>query len=87
MAQMARLRDAAIHVYLIAGNHDAASKITKALHLPEKVRMLRHDQPETVRLDDMTAFESVSRFAGPQDGQSSPHAVPAPRTSPLDAGV
>ena len=53
VAQMARLRDAAIPVYLIAGNHDAASKITKALRLPENVRMLRHERPETVRLDEL----------------------------------
>ncbi len=51
VAQMARLRDAAIPVYLIAGNHDAASKITKALRLPENVHKFRHDRPETVRLD------------------------------------
>ncbi|MFH1264119.1 MAG: DNA repair exonuclease [Planctomycetota bacterium] len=53
VAQMARLRDAAIPVYLIAGNHDAANKMTKALRLPENVRMLRHERPETVRLEEL----------------------------------
>jgi DNA repair exonuclease SbcCD nuclease subunit len=35
--QMVRLRDAGIPVYLIAGNHDAASIISKKLTLPENV--------------------------------------------------
>lgn len=35
--QMRRLRNQDILVYLIAGNHDATSKITKSLTLPENV--------------------------------------------------
>lgn len=35
--QLARLRDKGILVYLIAGNHDAASVISKKLSLPENV--------------------------------------------------
>ena len=35
--QMARLRDAGIAVYLIRGNHDAESVITKTLSFPENV--------------------------------------------------
>jgi len=37
--QMARLRDAGIPVYLVAGNHDAASVISKRLSLPENVHV------------------------------------------------
>lgn len=37
--QMVRLRDARIPVYLIAGNHDAASIISKKLPLPENVHV------------------------------------------------
>ncbi len=36
--QMARLKEAAIPVFLISGNHDAASIITKKLILPDNVR-------------------------------------------------
>lgn len=35
--EMARLRSAAVPVYLIAGNHDAVSVITKKLQLPDNV--------------------------------------------------
>lgn len=53
MARMARLREAEIPVFLIAGNHDAASKMTKTLRLPDNVRFLSTDKPETVRLDHL----------------------------------
>lgn len=37
VAEMAKLREAGIPVFLIAGNHDAASKMTKSLPLPPNV--------------------------------------------------
>lgn len=51
--QMARLRDAKIPVYLISGNHDAQSQMTKSLLLPDNVRRLSTKKPETVRLDEI----------------------------------
>jgi DNA repair exonuclease SbcCD nuclease subunit len=51
--QLGRLRDAKIPVVIIAGNHDAANKMTRALRLPENVRVLNHDRAETFRLDDL----------------------------------
>ena len=56
--QMAKLSDAGIRVYLIAGNHDAASSMTRKLRLPVNPEgdglMLSHEQPkETQRLDDL----------------------------------
>ena len=38
--QMAALRAAGVHVVWIRGNHDAASKLTAHLNLPETVREL-----------------------------------------------
>lgn len=49
--QMARLRDASIPVVLIRGNHDAENRMTRDLQLPENVRVLASDRPETLRLD------------------------------------
>jgi exonuclease SbcD len=37
--QMARLREAGIPVYIIAGNHDAASVLTRRLSLPDNVQV------------------------------------------------
>jgi len=51
--QMARLRDAAIPVFLVRGNHDAANKMTKDLKLADNVRVFSSDQAETVALEDL----------------------------------
>jgi len=45
--QMVRLRDASIPVYLIAGNHDAASIISRELTLPENVHVFSTRSAET----------------------------------------
>lgn len=45
--EMIRLRDAGIEVVSITGNHDAASRITKGLRLPENVHLLSDREPET----------------------------------------
>jgi len=47
-AQMVRLRDAGVRVFWVRGNHDAASRITKDLHLPENVYRFSTRRPETV---------------------------------------
>lgn len=52
VAQMARLREAKIPVVLIAGNHDAANKMTRSLRLPDNVRLLGSREPETVRIEE-----------------------------------
>ena len=51
--QMSKLREAQIPVFLILGNHDAGSHITKQLRLPDNVRELSSQQPETIALDHL----------------------------------
>jgi DNA repair exonuclease SbcCD nuclease subunit len=53
IAQMRRLEEAGIGVHLIAGNHDAASQITKQLALPENVILYSHAKPQTVELPEL----------------------------------
>jgi DNA repair exonuclease SbcCD nuclease subunit len=48
VSQLARLREAGIAVFIVAGNHDAASAITRSLRLPDNVRMLPSDRPATL---------------------------------------
>jgi DNA repair protein SbcD/Mre11 len=45
--QMVRLRERGIPVYLIAGNHDAASVISRKLSLPENVYVFSTRSPES----------------------------------------
>jgi DNA repair protein SbcD/Mre11 len=51
--EFSRLRDHNIKVYMIAGNHDAANKMTRSLPLPQNVKLLAHDGPETIHLPDL----------------------------------
>lgn len=57
VSQMARLHKASIRVFLIAGNHDAANRMTKTLRMPGNVQLLSHRRPETVTLDALGAFD------------------------------
>lgn len=60
---MARLRDHGIQVFLIRGNHDAASQISRRLTLPDNVKEFRTDMPETVKLDDLGVAIHGQSFA------------------------
>jgi len=51
--RMRRLRQAGIRVFLVSGNHDAASRITKTLRLPDNVVHFSSRRPETSLLDDL----------------------------------
>jgi exonuclease SbcD len=49
-AQMSRLRAASVPVYIVRGNHDAESNITRSLRLPDNVQIFDSQRPETIRL-------------------------------------
>ncbi len=67
VGQMSKLREAGIRVYLIAGNHDAANKMTRKLRLPTNADglslMLSHELSETRRLDDLGVAVHGRSFA------------------------
>ncbi len=50
-AQMARLDAAGIPTVIVAGNHDAANRMTRRLPLPRSVTLLLPGQPQTVRIE------------------------------------
>jgi exonuclease SbcD len=52
LQQLSRLREAGIKAYVIYGNHDAESRITRSLRLPDNVRVLSTKFPETIFLED-----------------------------------
>lgn len=52
-AEMSRLRQANVRVVWIRGNHDAASRITQRLRLPDNVRELPVREPGTIELGDL----------------------------------
>ncbi len=59
-AQMVRLREAGVRVFVVRGNHDAASRITRSLRLPDNVHVFASRRPETV-VDDDSASRCTAR--------------------------
>ena len=53
VSQLTKLREAEIPVFIIAGNHDALSKITKTLRLPEGVTMFPSNKATTAVIEDL----------------------------------
>ena len=53
VSQVGRLHKAGIPVYLLYGNHDAESQITRRLTLPENVSVFNSRKPQSFRLDDL----------------------------------
>jgi exonuclease SbcD len=62
-AQMARLRESQIPVFIVLGNHDAASQITKRLRLPDNVRELSDKRPESIELPKLGVVLHGQSFA------------------------
>lgn len=51
--QTTRLQDAGISVYIAAGNHDAASRITRSLRWPRNVHLFSTHTPETFKIEKL----------------------------------
>lgn len=54
IAQMARLKDRDIRVYVVTGNHDAANRMTRSLPYPKNVVLFASDQPQSHELSDVS---------------------------------
>lgn len=63
MERMGRLREAGIQVFMVEGNHDAASQITKHLRLPDNVTRFSTKNPEQVIIDDLNVAIHGQGFA------------------------
>lgn len=51
--RMGRLANAGIRVFIVSGNHDAASQITRAMPLPDNVTLFPARQPRSVPLENL----------------------------------
>jgi len=51
--RMGRLKRNGIQVFMVSGNHDAASRISPHLHLPDNVTVLSTRKPQTILLNDI----------------------------------
>ena len=64
-AQMKRLRDAGIQVFIVGGNHDAASRITRTLRFPDNVTLFPSSKPETFYVNGLNVAVHGQGFATP----------------------
>ena len=85
--QLARLRDASIPVFLIAGNHDAANKMTRTLSLPDNVHFLKSDRSETRILDDLGVAIHGQSFAKSAVLENLASAYPLPVRGMVNVGL
>lgn len=85
--QLARLQEADIPVIALAGNHDAANKMTKSLSLPKNAKFLSAKKPETFELEDLGVAVHGQGFANPAVWEDLSHAYPAPRRGLFNIGL
>jgi len=51
--RMGRLAKAGIKAFIVSGNHDAASRITRTMPLPDNVTLFSHKKTQSVRLENL----------------------------------
>jgi DNA repair protein SbcD/Mre11 len=81
-----RLDEAGIRVFLIGGNHDAASTVTRSLSLPENVKRFS-TKGETVRLEAHGVAIHGMSFAEPAAPKSLLPFYPAPVDGMVNVGM
>lgn len=85
--EMGRLREAGVPVVSIAGNHDAESKITKSLRLPENVHVLDVKKPGTVVLENVGIAVHGQGYAKPSITDDLSLAYSAPLDDLVNVGL
>lgn len=86
-SQMRRLAEGGVRVVLLRGNHDAASEITKRVHLPPNVRELSVDAPETIVFEDLGVAVHGRGFPERDVREDYARTYPAPRGGLFNIGM
>ena len=86
-SQMSRLREADIEVYIISGNHDAASVITKKLIMPENVTFFQTKKAHTILLDEMGVALHGQGFAHKAVNENIASAYPGAKDGYINIGL
>jgi DNA repair exonuclease SbcCD nuclease subunit len=85
--RMARLREAGVRVVWIRGNHDAASRLRKHLRMPENVRELSHEEPESVELEALNLVVHGQGFPEAAVKEDLTRRYPAPVAGAVNVGL
>lgn len=86
-AQMGRLNKEGIPVYLLYGNHDAESQITRRLELPDNVHIFGTRKPETFALDELKVAFHGQSFRQREITDNLVPDYPAPVSGTFNIGV
>ncbi|MCA9715350.1 MAG: DNA repair exonuclease [Myxococcales bacterium] len=85
--QLARLRDVGARVVMIHGNHDAESALAQHIPLPEHVRLLSAEAPETLEYADLGLAVHGQSYYSRVVADNLAEAYPPPRRGLLNVGV
>lgn len=85
--QMARLHQVGIPVYLIKGNHDAASRITRQLRLPSSVRTFSALKPESLIIEDHKVALHGQSFSNRAESRNLALTYPEPLSGYFNIGL
>src|SRR5690554_3629016 len=85
--QMGRLRNAGIPVYVLHGNHDAESVMTKRLTLPDTVHVFRPNKPTTFIIDSHKVALHGQSFAHAAVTENLAASYPDPVPGHFNIGV
>ena len=85
--QMGRLRQAGIPAFVVRGNHDAQSQITRQLTLPENVTVFSARRPETHKIPDLGVALHGQSFARRDVTENLALNYPPPAPGRLNIGV
>lgn len=85
--QMGRLHDAGIPVYLLYGNHDAQSQITRHLTLPDNVRVFESRKPQSFTINSLGVVLHGQSFKQRDITDNLVPRYPEPITDAFNIGV
>ena len=85
--EMGRLRQAGIPVFLLHGNHDADSEMTRSLQMPDNVRVFSSRETETFVLEDKKVALHGRSFKEAATTENLVPGYPAPTAGWLNIGV
>ena len=85
--QMSLLRAAGVKVVWIRGNHDAASKLTAHLALPDNVRELSHKKPESFVLEELGVAVHGQGFEAREVTRDLSERYPEPKRGLFNIGL
>lgn len=85
--QMVRLERKGIRVFVLAGNHDAESRLTHTLSWPSNVRRFRSQSPQSFELDDLKVALHGQSYPQPAVNDDLTRQYPTARKGWFNIGV